>query len=113
MKFIIAKSTVAQLDTSVAEIIATVAAEFGGELGNPGNGVSDAIDLSDIYKNHSVKVVDADYVFEISDEAAHRVISIYLKIAKYVMPFVRAFQGLIHLVKDETLSFEEFMHEKK
>lgn len=105
MKFIISASTVAQLNDATAEIACLVA------------GCTDItaapIEADDTHANHSIKLIDGDYVVEINDEGLLKYMALYLKVAKAIAPFIKPIMGLMTALKDDVRELEAFFSAKK
>lgn len=104
MLFIIAASTVTQLNDVTNEIACLVS----GDVSAPSELTTD-----DSHANHSIKLVDGNYVFELNDEGLLKYMALYLKVAKAVAPFIKPIMGLMAALKDDVRELEDFFSAKK
>lgn len=111
MKIIIAQSTVNALTIAGAEVINTI----GEPLGKSEKplAVADLLPPCDEYVNHSVKLEGDNVVLELNDELFFKYMSVYLKVAKFVAPFIKPAMALMHALQSDVRDIEEWMKSRK
>lgn len=106
MKFSISKVTALSIHLKTIE--------FNTLLGNEVDAQFDeSLLLDDTHANHSIKLIDGEYVLEVNDEALFKYMALYLKIARIVAPFIKPAMALFATLKDDVRDIERFFLQLK
>lgn len=108
MKLIISKATVTTLDKQSKELCALLNAEDSSNFFE----VATRADAPK-FANHSVTLVDGEYILEINDEGMFKYMALYLKVARIIHPFIKPVMALISTIGDDLDDITRFFTQQK
>ena len=111
MKLIISKATVLSLNTQAADLVELV-------TGESHHNDATFFDIATRegatqYANHSVTLVNGEYVLEVNDGGMFKYMAVYLKVARVIQPFVKPVMGLMAMLKSDIADIERFFYQEK
>lgn len=65
------------------------------------------------FANFTITEVNGEIVLEANDEGLFKMYAIYLKVVKFVKPFIKPFMGLFEVLRDDISEIERFMSQPK
>jgi hypothetical protein len=112
MKFIISAATVSALNLEAKALLTPLINEI-----EPGADLDKAFADTDFtdnsLANSSINLVDGEWVLEVNDEGIFKYMAIYMKVAKFITPFVKPFLALTHSLSDDINEIQRWIGQRK